>query len=104
MENLVKRIVNVRVDVVDLNKRVNQQNGKIVQEIADKISAVIDSALDPEEIAKRHRETLRLEEEEGIRLAEIEQQKKRREEEEEARQLELIASNSTVMARFRKAL
>ena len=104
LENLVKRIMSIRTNVVELNKRVNQQNGKIVQEIASRICTVIDDALDPEEIARRHRETLRLEEEEGIRLAEIEQQKKRRQEEEEAKELELLASNSTVMARFRKAL
>lgn len=61
--------------MVELNKRVNQQNGKIVQKIADQISSIIDNAMEEQEIVKRHLATLKEEEEEGIRMAEEEHQR-----------------------------
>ncbi len=54
LEKLVKRINRLRENVVALNKRVNQQNGKIVQSIADRISSVIGKR-EPELFSKWYR-------------------------------------------------
>jgi hypothetical protein len=40
--------------VVELNKKVNQRNGRIVQEIANQIGDMIDEAIEDDEVERRH--------------------------------------------------
>ena len=45
LEQIVKRITRLRERIVDLNKKVNQRNGSLVQEISDRIGEMIDEAI-----------------------------------------------------------
>lgn len=54
LEAIVKRITKLRENTVDLNKKVNQRNGRIVQEIANQIGDMIEDVIDEDEAAMRH--------------------------------------------------